>query len=215
MKTFEIGVRSRLGKRMYVDAGYYRNWYKDFLGYLIGIQSEFQPLPLPLPFNTTVFRYSANSYNQVTTEGCSIGLDYSVLPGVTLRGNYSYNLLRKTVEEDPIIPAFNTPRHMYNLGINIASIQSAKILWAKNISCGANYKWVEGYQFDGSPQFTGYIPSYGTFDAQVSYHLQHQHTTVKVGASNILNNKHYETYGGPEIGRMAYVQVRYDLRRIH
>lgn len=215
VKTFEIGVRSRLGKRMYVDAGYYRNWYKDFLGYLIGIQSEFQPLPLPLPFNTTVFRYSANSYNQVTTEGCSIGLDYSVLPGVTLRGNYSYNLLRKTVEEDPIIPAFNTPRHMYNLGINIASIQSAKILWAKNISCGANYKWVEGYQFDGSPQFTGYIPSYGTFDAQVSYHLQHQHTTVKVGASNILNNKHYETYGGPEIGRMAYVQVRYDLRRIH
>jgi hypothetical protein len=30
---------------------------------------------------------------------------------------------------------------------------------------------------------------------------------VKVGASNVFNNKHYETYGGPSIGRMAYVQI--------
>ncbi len=215
VNTIEVGVRSQVGKKLYIDAGYYRNWYQDFLGYLIGIKSDFMDPPLPIPFNTTVFRYSANSDSRVTTEGFSIGLNYYVLPVLTLKSNYSYNQLRKTVEDDPIIPAFNTPRHKYNFGVSLSTVPWLNSRWIKNISCGANYKWVEGYQFEGSPQFTGFIPSYGVVDAQISYHLRRQHTTIKVGASNLLNNKHYETYGGPEIGRMAYVQVRYDLNRNH
>ena len=215
VKTIEIGVRSQVGKRIYIDASYYRNWYQDFLGYLIGIKSDFKDPPLPIPFNTTVFRYSANSDSQVTTEGFSIGVNYYALPALTVKGNYSYNLLRKTIEDDPIIPAFNTPRHMYNIGLDVASILLFNNRWTKNISCSANYKWVEGYQFEGSPQFTGQIPSYGNIDAQVSYRLMRQNTTIKVGASNLFDNKHYETYGGPKIGRMAYVQVRYDLNRNH
>jgi len=215
VKTIEIGLRSQLGKRIYIDAGYYRNWYRDFLGYLIGIKSDFAAPPLPIPYNTKVFRYSANSESQVTTEGFSIGINFYVLPALTIRGNYSYNLLRKTVEDDPIIPTFNTPRHMYNIGVSVPALQGFNARWTKNISCSANYKWVEGFQYEGSPQFTGHIPSYGIVDAQVSYNLKRQHTTIKVGASNLLNNKHYETYGGPEIGRMAYVQIRYDLNRSH
>ena len=215
VKTFEIGIRSQIGKNIYLDAGYYRNWYQDFLGYLVGITSQFQPPPLPIPFNTQVFRYSANSDSRVTTEGFSIGVNYYVLPALMLKGNYSYNQLRKTIEDDPIIPAYNTPRHMYNLGFDVASVLLFNSRWTRNISFNANYKWVEGYLFEGSPQFTGQIPSYGNVDAQVSYRLKHMNTTIKVGASNLLDNKHYETYGGPEIGRMAYIQVRYDLNRNH
>jgi iron complex outermembrane receptor protein len=215
VKSIDIGVRSQLGKRIYIDAGYFRNWYRDFLGYLLGITSDFEPPPFPIPFNTIVYRYSANSESQVTTEGFTAGVNYYPSPVLSISGNYSYNLLRKTVADDPIIPAFNTPRHMYNIGVSVSSIQNFKARWIKNISCSANYKWVEGYQFEGSPQFTGFIPSYGIVDAQVSYHLKQHHTTIKVGASNILDNRHYETYGGPAIGRMAYVQVRYDLNRNH
>ena len=31
-----------------------------------------------------------------------------------------------------------------------------------------NYKWIEGFIFEGSPQFTGYVPTYGLLDIQVN-----------------------------------------------
>jgi len=36
-------------------------------------------------------------------------------------------------------------------------------------------------------------------------------TTFKIGASNVLNNKHFETYGGPQVGRLAYVGIAYNF----
>lgn len=65
--------------------------------------------------------------------------------------------------------------------------------------------------FEGSPQFTGIVPSYGQVDAQVHIKFNRLKTLVKVGVTNLLNNEHYETYGGPKVGRLAYVQVRYNF----
>jgi len=37
--------------------------------------------------------------------------------------------------------------------------------------------------------------------------------TIKVGASNILNNKTIQTYGGPRVGRLAYVSFVYEWNK--
>ena len=76
-----------------------------------------------------------------------------------------------------------------------------------------NYKWVQGFLFEGSPQFTGNINDYGLMDAQVSKSFSKVNTTMKLGASNLLNNQHYEVYGGPIIGRLAYVQFLYSFSK--
>ena len=83
----------------------------------------------------------------------------------------------------------------------------------KKMGFSVNYKWVEGFQFEGSPQFTGYVPTYDLLDAQVSIDLDRINTTLKIGASNILDNKHFETYGGPYIGRLGYISLLYDFRK--
>ena len=67
--------------------------------------------------------------------------------------------------------------------------------------------------FDGSPQFSGDIPSYGLMDVQVNYGFAKQNTTIKVGSSNILNNRHYEVYGGPLVGRLAYISLLYNFQK--
>ena len=36
-------------------------------------------------------------------------------------------------------------------------------------------------------------------------------STIKVGASNLLDNKHFEVYGGPYISRMIYFSILVDL----
>ena len=75
-----------------------------------------------------------------------------------------------------------------------------------------NYKWVEEFKFEGSPQFTGIVPTYDLIDIQLSKKLTELNTTLKIGSSNVLNNKHYEVYGGPYIGRMTYCSLLFDIK---
>jgi hypothetical protein len=70
---------------------------------------------------------------------------------------------------------------------------------------------VQGFLFEGSPQFTGEIENYDLLDLQINKRVPKLKTTFKAGAANILNNKHYEVYGGPLVGRLAYVQVLVEL----
>ena len=81
----------------------------------------------------------------------------------------------------------------------------------KNYGFSINYKWVEGFQYEGSPQFTGFVPTYSLLDAQISKSIPKLKSTVKLGASNLLDNQHYEVYGGPYIGRMLYCSLLIEL----
>jgi outer membrane receptor protein involved in Fe transport len=82
---------------------------------------------------------------------------------------------------------------------------------ARYFGFGVNYKWIQGFEFEGSPQFTGFIDSYSLVDVQFNYRLPKINLTFKLGASNVLNNKVYQVYGGPLIGRLAYLSISYDL----
>ena len=61
----------------------------------------------------------------VTTQGFSIGLNYYFAKYYQLKGNYSWNVLN-TNSDDPIIPAFNTPEHKYNIGFSGRDMVKAK-----------------------------------------------------------------------------------------
>ena len=213
VRTIEIGYRTTLFNSLYVDAGYYFNVYNDFLGFNIGIDAEFDAITgTPTAFQ--VYRYSANSINQVTTQGFSIGLNYYFEKYFMLAGNYSWNRLNSDTENDPIIPAFNTPEHKFNLSFSGRDVKidlGGRTI--KGIGFNINYKWIQGFLFEGSPQFTGLIPTYDLLDAQVNYKATSINTTFKLGASNLLNNMQFQTYGGPRIGRLAYISAVYEFKK--
>ena len=209
VKTFEVGYRSTLFNSLYVDAGYYYSIYNDFLGFNLGADASFDPAT-GFPTNIDIFRYAANSINEVTTQGFALGLNYYFGDNYTLAGNYSWNKLNKEFVDDPIIPAFNTPEHKFNISFSGRNLSG----FTKNpIGFNINYKWIDSFIFEGSPQFTGGIPSYSLLDAQVNYNFKSINTTLKIGASNLLNNKSFQTYGGPRIGRLAYISLLYDFKK--
>ncbi len=218
VKTFELGYRTTLFDRIYVDAGYYYSIYDDFIGYNIGITMPFTrfeidpslpPLFLPNFPKVKAWRIASNAAQRVTTQGASIGLNYYFKQYYMLQGNYSWNRLI-TQETDPIVPAFNTPEHKYNLSFSGRGIPVKSFKSGVNAGFMINYKWIENFIFEGSPQFTGQIPSYTLLDAQMNMNFPKLNSTFKLGASNLLNNKRFQTYGGPRIGRMAYVSWVYD-----
>ncbi len=211
VKTFEVGYRTTLFEKLYVDASYYFNIYDDFIGFNIGVRAEFDEATDILT-DADVFRVSANSLNQVTTQGFAIGLNYYFSKYYKVNGNYSWNRLNTDID-DPIVPAFNTPEHKFNIGISGRNIPMK--IGSRTVDTGfsLNYKWIEGFLFEGSPQFTGFIDSYGLLDAQVNFNLKRINSILKLGASNVLDNKVSQTFGGPRIGRLAYISIVYDFKK--
>ena len=206
VRTIEFGFKGVLFKNVFMDASYYYSWYRNFLGYKLGAAVNFDANGF---LNQSQFyRVSANSPDIVTTQGFSLGLNYYFKKYYSLFGNYTWNVLDRRGSDDPIIPAYNTPEHKFNIGVSGRDmVVRLGGMTLKNVGFNVNYKWIEGFLFEGSPQFTGEIPTYDMVDAQVNYNWKKGDTVFKLGASNLLNKKNFQTYGGPRIGRMAYFSV--------
>ncbi len=208
VKTLEFGYRTTLFEKLFLDLGYYFSFYDDFIGYNIGVDLEYETLTNSVT-SLQAYRITANARDRVTTQGFSMGLNYYFLNYFVFNGNFSWNKLN-TASDDPIIPAFNTPEFKYNIGVSGRDIQLGPL---QNFGFNVNYKWNKGFLFEGSPQFTGFIPSYGLLDAQINWHAARINTTFKLGASNLLDEQTFQTYGGPRIGRLAYFSVIYDFKK--
>ncbi|HEX5113127.1 MAG TPA: TonB-dependent receptor, partial [Saprospiraceae bacterium] len=143
--TFETILRTRLGDRLNIELNYYRNRYKYFIGYLVGIVATFPPPPRIFLFPNYVqpYRYSANSSTPVVTEGFSIGMNYLLYSHFMLEGNYSFNKLTKSDKDDPIIPAYNTPLHKFNIGVSANDLKLTKTGLLQHFGFGIYYKWVD------------------------------------------------------------------------
>ncbi|TAH44350.1 MAG: TonB-dependent receptor [Bacteroidetes bacterium] len=206
VKTIEIGYRTTLFKNLYVDLAAYYSWYTDFIGYKIGASVEYIPAVNLFSLNE-IYRVATNSKDRVTTRGVSVGMTYYFKKFFAINGNYSYNILDRGNSEDPLIPAFNSPENKFNVGIS-----GRDLGWSfLNLGFMVNYKWIQGFNYEGSPQFTGFVPQYDLVDAQISHRIVKAKSTLKIGCSNLLNNKKFTVYGGPSVGRMAYVSIRVEL----
>lgn len=205
-RSVEVGYRATIGKKLFIDVSGYATKYLHFIGYKIGLKAEFDDNDLPVYSSIKAYRFAANASQNVWTSGFQSGINYYYYKNHLIQLNYSFNKI-VTEETDDIIPAFNTPQHKTNVGIsgNDLTTMSHDITWGY----GLNYKWVDYYMWEGSPQFTGPVPTYHIIDAQVNVNFQKYHLSFKAGASNVLNNLHVEAYGGPLIGRLGYVQLIY------
>lgn len=209
VRTFEVGARTTVGNRLYLDATYYYSRYTDFIGFNLGVKATVRDQSPPS--GVQAFRVAANARDIVTTQGFSIGSNYYFADYYSINGNYSWNVLN-TQTDDPIIPAFNTPEHKFNIGISGRNVPlSVFNKPVQDFGFGVNYKWVDTFIFEGSPQFTGPIPSYGMLDAQFNFTARKINTTFKFGASNLLDNQVFQVYGGPRIGRLAYASATYNF----
>ncbi len=214
VKTIEVGYRSILFKHLFVDAGYYYSYYKNFIGYKIGAAVKFNSVLPNYIDDLHVYRVAANAEGAVTTQGFSIGLNYYFEKHFGFNVNYSWNILNKQDTIDPIIPAFNTPANKFNVGMNGREMNfHFGNFHFTNFGFSFNYKWVQGFNYEGSPQFTGFVPTYGLLDMQLNKEIPKIYSTLKIGASNLLNEKHFEVYGGPYIGRMAYISWLFEPKK--
>lgn len=222
VRNIEFGYKGLLGDKLLVDIAYYRNQISDFITQIAvrraaGVidqneatiteqnvrngQSMLTPITTPGQENTFSV-YTNISDRDISSQGMALGLEYSLPKGYKVSGNYNWNKLNDELGEEFLFDGFNTPEHKFNLGFGNRKV-------TEKIGFNVNYRWQEGF-FWAASFARGDVPAIGVVDAQVSYKLKGLKSMLKIGGSNLLNERYVMNYGGPTIGAIYYVSLTFD-----
>ncbi len=221
VNTFEVGYKSVLmAGKLSLDGYYYFSRYNDF-GIEIDLTQAYaitSPIQAPAGFNPNSqegkeaiiaqnvplqrFGFDTNASTDLDVQGWAFQIDYSLPKGYKIGGNVSFNKLIDANGLSERNTQFNTPEYRYNL-----SFSNRKV--TKNMGFNVSWRWQQAYIW-GSAFGRGVIPEFGTLDAQVSFKLPNIKSIVKVGGSNVLNERYTTSYGNPRLGSIFYISLTYD-----
>src|SRR6056297_3192703 len=221
VSTFEIGYKGLINNRLFIDAYYYYNIYNDFIaeiGTVQGVPNGIRQDPgnfdsttdegkdaiINQTVQTQPLGININADGNVRSHGFAAGAEYSLLDGYKLGGNLSYNELitQQDLLDQGFRASFNTPKWRYNLSVSNRKLTS-------NFGFNVTYRWQDAFYWESSFG-DGVMPAFGSMDAQINYRLPVYNSILKIGGSNILNNRYETSLGNPTIGALYYVSLTFD-----
>ncbi len=237
IKTWEIGYKTLIANKLFIDAFYFSSTYSDF----IAAQTFYQLLTpgavtgLGNAANYRTLQINFNNFNEIFARGAGIGLDYALPRGFTIGGNYAYQVGTITLRDaqgnvrnnragEPIVDRkmsdpdvaqlgrnfFISPENRYNISFGNTKLPGT------NIGFNVTYRWTDRMWVEqGTTAGDVWLPSWSSLDAQVSYRMPAAKSILKIGGTNVLNQYYSQGYGLARIGALYYVSITFDdlLRR--
>jgi outer membrane receptor protein involved in Fe transport len=210
VQSFELGYRGLLShKDFYYDLSGYYTINHDFIGSYNVVRPDAGSAANADSITSAAYSIAAGAYKpyQVTTNldgdvhtyGIALALSYNLPRNYMISGNVTYSKLEKAPYGRTL---FNTPTYKTNVGF------SNNAVW-KHTGFSINWRWTDSYLWQ-SLFGDGMLAAANNIDAQVSYRLPKVATTVRIGATNALNYRHTEVYGGSTVGGIYYMSLTYD-----
>ncbi len=218
VETYEIGYKSTIDNRLFVDLYYYYNRFLTFEGAAVLVQLK-DPngsiADLVDPTRRNVYSMPLNAPQVLKNAGWGVGLDYLIGNGFMLTGNVTRNVLLNETElreNDPsFIASFNSPEYRFNAGLSNRDI--GRTGWG----FGITFRHQTAFLWNGSigtPAVNvgrqSMIPAFSTVDAQVTKKIPTIKSIVKLGGTNIGNKLYATGWGNPSVGGMYYVSITFD-----
>jgi iron complex outermembrane recepter protein len=222
--SFEVGYKSILfDNKLVIDFDAYSNLYDGFLGQV----QVFVPIGATIGTDASVlamidrnrdvtvatlttaaskgqerYRVYTNAKNSYHSYGSTLGLTYNFYKKYTVSSNANYNNIASNAEADIFVTGFNTPKWTSNVSVGNREV-------IKNVGFNVTYRWQEAFLWE-SPLVTGKINAINNLDAQVNLRIPVYKATIKLGGTNVLNNRYIQYAGGPTIGGMYYMALTID-----
>lgn len=214
VSSFELGYRGKL-KDVIIDASAYYNSYQDFLANETVIAPFYGDVQLTqnVPGTSTPLAVAAiangdfqayqtytNSDAEVNSYGAALQVSTKILNGFDLSANYTWARLDFDVAANPDFRTnFNTPEHK-------VKISFGKTELFKNFGFNTAWRWSDNFFWEASFG-DGEVPAYSVLDAQINYRIPSIKTTLKVGATNLLQDEYFTAFGTGFIGSMYYASL--------
>jgi iron complex outermembrane receptor protein len=224
IRSFELGYKGLLlQQKLLVDVDAYFNRYDGFLGQVqvyvpkgetIGSDAAVLAMLDRNRDATTAtattapskgqdrYRVYTNAKNAYFNYGSALGVTYNFYKKFLVGGNVSFNKMQANTSGDIFVTGFNTPEWTANISFGNREI-------VHNLGFNIVWRWQDAFLWE-SPLVTGGVDAYSTIDAQVSLKLPKLRSTVKVGASDLLNHRYLQYAGGPTIGALYYAAITVD-----
>lgn len=195
MRSFEVGYKSLINKKLLIDMYAYFGKYSDFHGRIILVQ----PTTTNKPFSIVT-----NSETEIKAWGAGMGFDYKMAK------NYFsfFNVFTDNLTNVPsgFQAGFNSPKYRINAGFGNSGLGKKELL-----GFNLNFRWQDDFFWEGAGFVDGTVKAYSSLDAQVNYKLKKIKTQVKIGGTNITNKFYQTGFGNPYIGGMYYVSFAYNI----
>lgn len=143
---------------------------------------------------------SYTNFGQVDTQGVDFGFDWYVTPEWTLGINYSwfdFDIQDSAPGLDQLLLP-NAPENKYAVSVAYANPR-----WDFAVA----YRWSDEFRWVVGP-FKGQVPAYGTADVIANVRVTN-HVELGVNVANVLDEEHWEAFGGDLLGRRALGSVTF------
>ncbi len=202
VKSYEIGYKGVVGKKLLLDAYFYYSRYNDFLVNEAVVQSKTgNKFEVYSPYTSNNLSYVKNSEDIVKSYGWALGIEYQLMKKYVLYGNIFSDKL--TGVDPNVISFFNAPKYRYNIGLKNENV-------CHNIGFNVVFKWQDNNYYEGT-FISGTLPYFGWWDAQVTYRPSGSKSTFRVGGTNLGNQYQRTGYGSPSVGGLYYFSYGYNL----
>ena len=222
--SFEFGYKSvLLDNTLVIDVDAYVNQYKGFLGQVqvyvpngVEVNTDAGVIAMldrnrdptaasngnSASLGQSRYRVYTNAKSTYYNWGSALAITYNFYRKFTINGNINFNNMKASNPTDIFVTGFNTPQ--WNTVLSFGNPQVAK-----NTGFNITWRWQDSFLWQ-SPLVNGTVPAFNVIDAQVNYTFQKEHTTVKLGGTNLLNHRYIQYAGGPTLGAIYYVAVTID-----
>ena len=216
-KTLEVGYQCLLfDNKVHFDIALFGSIYSDLIAYQwVGLPfhgNPFDPDSLNAAAadfvdywsNSNGMNVAVNAKEDLRWGGIEAGFEFNFWKNYIISGNFIY---QKSSERDPDIDSwlFQVTPIKTNL-----SLSNPKC-W-KNFGFAVNWHWTDAF----GDYWTGFagesnnsLPANSVFDAQVTLQLPKLNSSIRFGASNVLNHYYQNVAYGAHVGGLYYVTILY------
>lgn len=141
-----------------------------------------------------------SNFGSVDTEGADLGIRYYFSDAWNLDANYSIFDFElddpNATNANQLTP--NTPENKAAVGISYSG---------ERLSGSLSGRWVDDFRWVVGP-FQGDVESYTTIDLNANYQID-ESWTFGIAVANLLDDEHYQSFGGDLLARRALANVTY------
>ena len=215
-KAFEIGYKGLYENKLLVDVNYYYSSYTNFIlntviinpvSPVIGADGtpNFAAATDIANRNVKAYQLFTNAPDKVSSQGLSMGLTYMMNEGYTIGANGTYASFNLENANPSNIAAFNTPEFSTNVTFGNSNAYN-------NFGFNLAWHWQDAFDWYGTFNGTrpGQIKAFSMVDLQFNKKIPSKNANIKIGASNLLNNKVSQAYGSPAVGAIYYMAFVFD-----